>query len=184
LNVLVTYFTQTGNTELIARAISGELAAAGHEVHTREIDDIKPEKLDEYELVFVGSACHDADLAYPVIHFLDGITHSPMYKLVGFVTHSTFPPEGSDRRQELYEKWAGKCIQTFQQVSQEKDAEFLGYFHCMGVPTPEIATFIHQEIVVNDDEWDEYIKEVNKHPDEHDIEEARSFTREVLKKME
>jgi len=180
VRILITYFTQTNNTEKVAKGIYEELSAQGHEVHLEKIEGINPDILDEYNLVFIGSACHDADLAQPVIQFLEGVSPSPPYKMAGFVTHSTMTEEGGTRERELYDKWAGKCIKTFNEVSQEKNIEFLGYFHCQGAPTPEIANFIHQVILTDEDEWNKYIDEVNTHPDENDIQRAKEFAKNVL----
>ena len=74
MEILVTYFSQTNNTEKIARAIYEETAALGHNVNIREIDVALLDSLNGYDLVIIGSACHDSDLAEPVKQFLDGIT--------------------------------------------------------------------------------------------------------------
>jgi flavodoxin len=183
VRILIVYFTQTKNTEKVAKGIYEELLTQGHEVHLEKIEGITPDILDDYNLVFMGSACHDADLAQPVKQFLDGISHSPPYKMAGFVTHATYTDEGGNRERELYDKWAGKCIKSFNQVSQEKNIDFLGYFHCQGVPTPEIGDFIHRVIVTDEDEWNKYKEEVNKHPNEEDIQRAKEFAHNVLLKF-
>jgi flavodoxin len=180
VRILIAYFTQTNNTQKIAEAISEELTNQGHQVRMERLDAITPGFLDDFDIAFVGSACHDADLARPAKRFLEGLSPSPSYELAGFVTHATYTGDGGDRQQELYDAWAGKCIRTFQRVSQEKGIHFLGFFHCQGAPIPEIATFIHQTIVTDDDEWERYIAEVNKHPDEEDLRQAKDFARHVV----
>jgi len=180
VKILIVYFTQTKNTEKVATGIYEELLTHGHEVHIEKIEGITPGILEEYSIIFMGSACHDADLAQPVKQILEGIPHSPPYKMAGFVTHSTFTGEGGNRERELYEQWAGKCIKSFNQVSQEKNLDFLGYFHCQGAPTPEIADFIHRVILTDEDEWNQYKDELDKHPDEEDIQRAKEFAKKVL----
>ena len=183
MKILIVYFTQTNNTEKVAKGIYEELLTQGHKTDLEKIGGITPDILDNYNLVFVGSACHDADLAKPVKQFLEGISHSPLYKMAGFVTHATYMGEGGDRERELYEEWAGKCIKSFNQVCREKDIDFLGYFHCQGAPIPEIAEFIHRVIVTDKEEWNRYIEEVSKHPDEDDLQKAKEFARNVLLKF-
>jgi flavodoxin len=183
VRILIAYFTQTKNTEKVAKGIYEEVATHGYEVHLEKIEGIAPDFLDNYNLVFMGSACHDADLAQPVKQFLEGISHSPPYKMAGFVTHATYTDEGGNREQELYDRWAGKCIKSFNQVSQEKNIDFLGYFQCQGAPIPEIAEFIHRVIVTDEDEWNKYKEEVNKHPNEDDIQSAKEFAHNVLLKF-
>ena len=184
MRTLVTYFTQTNNTEKIARSIYDEAIAQGHEPDMVKIENVVAESLSNYDIVFVGSACHDADLAQPVKIFLEGISPSPAFKMAGFVTHATLMGEDGNHERALYERWAGKCIKTFTQVSEDKGIEFLGYFHCMGVPVPQIADFIHREIILDEEEWKEYEQEVMQHPDGGDIRKAKAFTKEILLKCE
>jgi len=125
MKILVAYYTQSGNTEKIARAIFETVQSEKHEVHLKNLDDIQPENLTDYDLVFLGSACHDADLAEPVQIFLDAVSTAPSFKLAGFVTHSAANPDAGDGEQELYQKWAGRCIVTFEQSSKEKEIDFL-----------------------------------------------------------
>ena len=180
MKVLIAYYSETGNTEKIARAIYDE-ASKDHDAHLKKIREITADKFNDYDLVFLGSACHSSDLAAPVKRILDGISKSPNFKLAGFFTHSTVLPDDSfDRARELYERWAGKCSKSFEKVSKEKPIEFKGYYHCMGAPSPEIERFIHRKILTSADEWEEYIKEARKHPTTEDIKRAKEFAREVL----
>ena len=136
MNILIAYFSQTGNTAKVARAIYEETLSKEHEVHLKKIAEITPNSLNAYDLLFLGSACHDADLAKPVKRVLEGLASLSPFKLAGFVTHATQMPKEGEREQELYERWTGNCIQTFHRVSEEKQIAFLGYFHCQGVPSP------------------------------------------------
>jgi len=180
LRILIAYFTQTGNTEKVAEAIHEEALSQGHEVHLRSLADITPESLTAYDLVFLGSACHDADLAKPAKRLLGDISPQPPFKLAGFTTHATYTPEGGERQRKLYEEWAGKCVESFQRLEQEKGIDVLGYFSCQGAPSPPIEAFIHSAIVTDDDEWETYLAEVRKHPDEDDFRRAAEFAQEIL----
>jgi flavodoxin len=180
MKVLIAVFSLTGKTTQIARAIEAEVSARGHQVDLREVGKTPAEDLDLYDLVFLGSACHDADLALPAVRLLESIDPSPAFKLAGFVTHATQMPEEGPRARELYERWAGSCIRTFERIAEEKGIPFLGYYHCQGAPSPPIEAFIHNQIVTDEDEWAEYVAEVRTHPDEADLERARAFAAEVL----
>jgi flavodoxin I len=184
MNILIAYFSQTGNTAQVARAIWEEVSSHGHEVHLKELGEITPDGLSDYDLVFLGSACHDADLAKPAKRMLEGIPPSPAFKLAGFATHATYTPDGGEREQALYERWASGCVRSFYRASQEKQIEFLGYFGCQGVPSPPIEAFIHSTIVTDEAEWETYIEEVRKHPNEEDLHKAREFARQVLTKSQ
>jgi flavodoxin len=180
MRILVACFSQTGNTDKVARAICKAAASQGHEVDACKVVEITFERMDDYDLVYLGSACHDSDLAKPAKRLLEGIGVAPPFRLAGFVTHATQMPEGGEREKELYARWAGNCIRTYERICQEKQIPFAGYFHCQGAPSPPIEAFIRKEIVTEEDEWNAYIEEVRPHPDDRDLEEARRFTLRVL----
>ncbi len=180
MNILIAYFSQTGNTAKVARAIYEGTLSQGHEVHLKTIAEITPDSLNAYDLVFVGSACHDSDLAKPVKRVLEGIADSASFKLAGFATHAAYTPEGGEREREVYEEWASRCALTFDQTSREKQIEFLGYFHCQGAPSAPIEEFIHNTIVTDPDEWETYIEQVRKRPNKEDLQKANEFACQVL----
>ncbi len=180
MKVIIVYYSETGNTTQVAHAIGDEMASQGHEVCLREVGAITADTLSAYDLVCLGSACHDSDLARPVKKILDQIPASPPFKLAGFATHATHTPEGGERQREMHERWASGCQRSFRQVSQQKGITFLGYFGCQGAPSPPIEHFIHSAIVTDADEWAAYVDEVRKHPDEHDLRKAKEFAQEVL----
>jgi flavodoxin len=180
MKILITYFTVTKNTEKIATAIYDEVSSNNHVVDLKNIHEISLATLHDYDLIFLGSACHDTDVAKPVRRLLNEIPESPNFKLAGFTTHATYLPEGSQRNKELFTTWASKSIKTFQEISKEKKIDFKGYFSCMGAPSRAIANFIHETIISNEDEWEEYIEEVSKHPNVNDMQNARQFANDIL----
>lgn len=181
MKILVTYYSETGNTKMIAEAIH-EIASQNNDSTLKDFKDLKVKELDNFDLVFLGSACHHANLAPPVLRFVEKIPESSKFKLAGFVTHSTYPPEGSDRHAELFEQWASKCSKTYEKLQSEKNIDYKGYFRCMGVPSKPIKGFINAQIVTDDEEFAEYLEVVAKHPDEKDIENAKKFAKEILEK--
>jgi flavodoxin len=189
MKTLIACYSETGNTAQIADAIRDELLAAGLDAELNKIGpaghpgEVGPGTLAGYDLVFLGSACHDADLARPVKELLERIPPSPGFKLAGFVTHASYTPEGGDRQQRVHETWASRCALSFRKASQAKGFEFLGYFGCQGAPSPPIEQFIHTHIVTDEDEWQAYVREVRQHPDEDDLRRARAFARQVLAQL-
>lgn len=179
MKIVVAYYSQTGNTEKIANAIHDEVASK-HNIHLCKIRELTVEDLASYELVFLGAPCHDSDLARPLKKFLDGLPDSPEFKLAGFFTHATYSPGSGPRSEELYEKWAGRCHRTFETTCQEKSIEFLGYFNCMGAPSPPIAEFIHSQIITDEEEWETYLPKIQAHPTPEDLSNARAFALKVL----
>jgi multimeric flavodoxin WrbA len=71
MKVLIAYYSETGNTVQVAQAIGAGMASQGHEVCLMGIGAVAADTLSAYDLVILGSACHDADLATPVKQILD-----------------------------------------------------------------------------------------------------------------
>ena len=176
MKVLIAYYSETGNTEKIAKAIH-EVASQNHESYLKKLNKVKVEDLLNSDLVFLGSACHDANLAKPILRILKKIPKSPNFTIAGFYTHSTVPPE---KNKSLFEKWAGECSKTFEKLEKEKEINFKGCFRCQGVPTSPIEMFIHKTIITDEEEWVEYLEEVKKHPNKLDLENAKKFAQDIL----
>ena len=182
MKALIVYFSQTGNTKQIAESIHEEISKHA-EADIASVGKVEPETLNQYGLLIVGAPCHSSDLALPVKEFLERLPMSPGFKLAGFFTHSTYMPDNGGQGTKLYDRWAGRCHLTFEEVSREKNVDFLGYFNCRGKASPDIENFIKQEILTDEVEWEKYIPELRKHPDTNDIKNAKNFALEILGKL-
>jgi flavodoxin I len=179
MKVLVAYYSETGNTEKVAKVIYEE-ASREHEAHLKKVQDISAGTLNNYDLVFLGSACHSTDLAAPVKKLLKELPQSPKFKLAGFFTHSVWTPEQNEHGQGHFDKWASKCIDSFESISKEKQIDFKGYYHCQGSPNLRMRIFIRFAIIRSHHEWKEYIQEARKHPTQTDLENAADFARKII----
>ena len=180
MKVLVTYFSQTGNTQRVAEAIKEEVSSRGFVCSCKDLTKLTPSDLNDYDLVFMGSACHSASLAEPALKLLEGLEPSAGFMLAGFVTHSVELPDGSVRARTLFDKWAGNCRRSFEKACENSPVGFLGYFGCQGAPSPPIEEFIHTTIITDPDEWEEYVTSVRSHPDEADIASAKENAASIL----
>ncbi len=90
MNVLVTYFSQSGNTEKIAKAIYEE-AAQANKAELKKLEDITPDDVAGYDFIFIGSPLHSGSLAAPVKECLGLIQASSGQKIAGFITHLPLP---------------------------------------------------------------------------------------------
>lgn len=172
MNVLVAYYSVTGNTEKIARVICEEVSKR-HKVDLKKIEAINVDILNNYDLVFVGTPCHAGDLAGPVKNFLNNIPNSPKYKLAGFFTH--FSPLWSKEDHD-------KTRVSFETISKQKQINYRGTFHCRGAPTfsPEIAEMIKKTKKLSEEEYRSLMEEARKHPSPEDEERAREFAKIVI----
>jgi flavodoxin len=151
--ILVTYYSRSGNTEAVARAI--------HEVLTgAEIRPFPPAgRLDGYDLVFVGFPVQRHSLPYPVELFLRQVPAGKAIAL--FSTHGSL--QGHQLSREAIEY----------AVVLASQARVLGTFHCRGRLAEETRVVLAKS--PEHLEWTEMAASAASHPDAADIEEARAF---------
>ena len=172
MKALITYFSQTGNTEQIAKAIHHEVSGA-HEADLKTIEEVKPDALGGYDLVFVGSPIHGSGLAFPVKEFLEALPEAAGFKLAGFVTHASF----------AYEKQGFEAgVQSFDEISAQKKIAFLGCFDCQGRLSPQLQPMVKEARGMSDDEWAERMATLDQHPDDDDEQNAKAFATETVSK--
>ena len=158
MKILVTYFTQTGNTEKVARAIYEAIGA------TKEILPVdKAKDPAGYDIIICGFPVHAHSVPLSVQNFIKSIP--PGKKLALFVTH------GSLRGGEL----ATTAIEHA--ISLASKLKVLGTFGCRGKVDSKIV-----EALLKKPEhraWAETTKSAVSHPDESDLEDARHFAQKV-----
>ncbi|MFX0078588.1 MAG: flavodoxin family protein [Candidatus Hermodarchaeota archaeon] len=182
MKVLIAYYSETGNTERVARAM-WEAVSEEHEVTLTTVPELSVDVFDGFKLVVLGAAVHDSDLAKPLKRLLEALPMNPRFNLAGFATHAVYVPDGSAHKEELHERWAGKCLLSFEDTCREKSIQFLGYFHCQGAASQPIEEFIHREIITVEEEWKEYLPELRKHPTPEDLQNAKDFARKIIDKL-
>ena len=170
MKVLVVYFSQTGNTEQIAKAIHQE-ASQSNEARLSKVEETKADSLNEYDLVFVGSPIHARGIAGPVKELLDAIVESPKFKLALFVTHSAFAYET-----ERFDQG----IASVEEICKNKKIAFLGSYDCQGRLSPDLQPIVKQSRGLSDEEWAERMAKADEHPNAEDEQKAGEFARSLL----
>lgn len=108
---LVVYYSKSGNTEKIARAI-----ATGLEAELKKIEEI--ENVSSYELICIGTPVHAFAPAKPIKKFLKELPDLPGKKGAGFCTMHAF----GDKR----------TLRIIKEKSEVKGIKFLSGFSCRG----------------------------------------------------
>jgi len=67
---IVIYDSKYGNTEKIAKALSEGMKKEGVDVDYVRIDNVKPDKLVEYEMLAIGAPIHGLGISKPMKEFL------------------------------------------------------------------------------------------------------------------
>ena len=91
MKVLVTYYSETGNTEKVARAIYDGIEKAEKEILPIQ----ETENMEDYDLIFCGFPVHSHSIPAPAEKFLKGIPEGN--KIARFATHGSLRG-GSDVR--------------------------------------------------------------------------------------
>ncbi len=168
--VLVTYFSQTGNTEKIARAISEEaFQAKGTDL--KKLEDVSPDDVSGYDFIFIGGPIHASNLSGPVKTFLEDIQSGTGQKIAGFITHCA--PSYTDQELDGF-------TEPIETACQEKGMEYKGCFNCQGALIETLYDFIKNELNLSEEEWEEWISQMEGHPNEDDAANAKAFARDVL----
>ena len=165
MNVLVTYFTQTGNTKKVAEAIHEEITEA------KEIKELAAvESLEGRDLSFIGFPIMAFGPAKPAKEFL--AAHAAGKRVALFITHAS--PEDS----EPLEEWLAACREA------AADTDLVGVFNCQG----ELAESIADLLANNEDPqiraFAEGRSQTVGQPDEARLEKARAFAREIMEQVE
>jgi len=170
MKILITYFSQTGNTEKIARAI-GEAAAQGNETEIKKMEEVDAGTVSGYDFIFIGSPLHASNLAAQVKTFLENLQAGAAQKLAGFITH--FAPAYPDQAMDGF-------VEPIKTACADKGIEFKGCFDCQGALTESLHDMVQKSQNFSDEEWAGVLKAMTGHPNADDETKAREFAKEVL----
>ena len=164
MKTLVTYYSESGNTEKVAKAIY-----EGLEATENEIAKISEEKsFDDYDVIFVGFPVHGSSVPSKVEKRIKRIPKGKM--LTFFGTH------GSLRGGPL-------AISAFHYaITLAPKANIIGTFGCRGEVKASLL-----EGLMNKAEYRFWALEARSaagHPDDADLEDAKQFAEQMLVKAE
>ncbi|MFO8010682.1 MAG: flavodoxin family protein [Dehalococcoidia bacterium] len=161
MNVLVTYFSQTGNTRKVAEAIFETIEG---EKDIREFSNV--DSLDDYGLTFVGFPMQAFGPAQQAKEFLANFCQGKEIAL--FLTH------GVTEDFEELPRWLENCRQA------ADGAEVVGMFDCQG----EVAEFLLDAARESDDPLMQKLagagEEGKGQPDAKSLDEARAFAVDIM----
>jgi flavodoxin len=158
MKILVTYFSKTGNTEKVARAIFDAIRLEKELMPVNEAKD-----LSGYDIIFCGFPVQAHSVPLTVENFIKAIP--PGKRIALFTTH------GSLRGGNL------ALMAIEHAVSLAAKLKLLGTFACRGKVDQKII-----EALLNKPEhraWAETARSAASHPNESDLEDARQFAKKV-----
>jgi len=155
---LVTYFSRTGNTKLVAEAIFGALPGDKTLKPMAEAGDLAP-----YQLIVAGFPVQAHSVPYPAEVFLKSIPEGK--KVALFSTHGSVT--GGRLSREALE-YASVLVAK---------AHLIGTFSCRGKVSMKALEVLMQS--PEHEAWADMAASAATHPDESDLEDARAFARWV-----
>jgi flavodoxin len=162
MKALITYFSKTGNTEKVARAIYDSLPV------DREIKPIQDlEGAAGYDIVFCGFPVYAHSVPGKAQPFIKALGQDQ--KVAFFSTHGSL--RGGQLPKQAFENAIGLAFK----------AKVLGHFGCRGKVDPKII-----ELLLKQQEnraWAEEAQSADAHPDQADIEDAKAWALSILSKL-
>lgn len=154
--ILVTYISWTGNTKKVADAIFETL---GGDKTIKTLDEAQ--NFDEYDLIFIGFPVHSHSVPFKTEELIKRIP--PGKKIALFSTHGSLT--GSRLSREALEH--ASILAT--------SSKILGTFTCRGKVSLQALEVLSKS--PEHKAWVEMAASAQTHPDENDLEDARSFVK-------
>ncbi len=163
MKILVCYFSNTGNTEKVAKSIAEGLEDENIEV--LKIEDADPSNLKNYDLVVLGSGIYGGKLNKKVTDFMKEVSEYPP-KFAFFNTH-----QSSTAYQKAFKRIRSKL--------EESGSKVIGEFDCigenLGMPKETILGMLAKLPSEEKKRQEAKIEATKGHPDAQDLANAKAF---------
>ncbi|HEJ83075.1 MAG: flavodoxin family protein [Deltaproteobacteria bacterium] len=160
MKVLVTYFSETGNTEKLAKAVFEAVESSKKEIlPVQEVTGI-----DGYDVIFIGFPVHS--------HNVPGKVEALVKKLPEGQKVAYFATHGSLRGGEL------AVTAFYHALNLAKNAVILGTFGCRGKVKQQIIDALMEKLEHR--AWAQEAQSATGHPDEADLEDARDWVERMI----
>jgi flavodoxin len=162
MKALVTYYTQTGNTEKIARAIYDAIHFEKELLPIRDITSVQG-----YDVIFAGFPVQAHSVPAAFLPFFKKLPAGQQIAL--FCTHGSL--RGGQLPKQAIEHAIGLA----------SGARILGTFSARGEVNPKVLDSLAH--MVQHQAWVEEALGACNHPDEADLADAKEFARNILAKV-
>ncbi len=171
MKIGIIYFSNTGNTEKIARAMANALS--DHEVDLCSVNGADNTNLSKYDLLFLGSGVYASRASNTLIKFISSAPALPK-KIALFCTHESL---------QFYQK----PFKKLEKVFQKQGCSVIGEFDCVG---ENLGMKMEDRMKMIESLPPDKREEVKKslglskgRPNEEDMSNAKKFALEMIKKL-
>ena len=161
MKALVTYYSETGNTEKVARAIYDTIHFEKELKTVQEVQNAKG-----FDIIFCGFPVIAHSVPGKAASFLKGLPDGQ--KVAFFSTHGSL--RGGQLPKQAYEHAVGLASK----------AKVLGHFGCRGQVKQKVIDELIKKI--EHQAWAEEAQGAIGHPNEHDLADAEKFAAEMVAK--
>jgi len=171
LKILIAYYSDTGNTEKVAKAIKEGII--GHEVNLSAVKKVDPLLLGSYDLVFLGSGIYAYAIHRKVSNLINKAPKLPS-TFVYFYTHESPNP------------WPD-AFKSIKKTIEQNHCEIIAEFECCGENlkmTDENRQFAMRNLSFEERiQWEKQYELVRGHPNDEDLENAKKFAQSIINKL-
>ena len=171
LKILITYFSNTGNTEKVAKSIRDGLT--GHDVNLVPAKEMDASLLNSYDLVIFGSGIYAGKIDRSILNLVKNTEELPS-KIAYFCTHASL---------EFYQKPYFKITKML----AEQGIKVIGEFECVGdnigIPLETRMGMLSKLPEDKKKKAIEDMEEIKGRPNEEDLSRAKAFGISLLEKI-
>ena len=168
MKILITYFSQTGNTEKVAKSI-GE-GISGENPIIKAINDVDVNSLTDYDLIFLGTPVHGNSLSKVAKKFLKACPENAPYKFALFSTHGT---PGTQEKTA-----ASGLFKSATKILTKSNISAVETFSCLGeIKNEQVIEMLKAAMP---DQVDEILQGGKDHPNDTDLANAKEFSKNVI----
>ncbi|UCC18458.1 MAG: hypothetical protein JSV62_10110 [Promethearchaeota archaeon] len=171
MKILVTYFSNTGNTEKVAQSMKDGLE--GHEVDFKPVKEVDPMSLKDYDIIFLGSGVYASRVNKSLPELVNAAQELPQ-NFVFFSTHAS-----SDSYQDSFKLVKRKL--------EKLNSIIIGEFDCMGenigIPEATIMSMLDKLPPEKRKKAEEHQERLKGRPNEEDLENAKKFAQSIINEL-
>ena len=168
MKILITYFSNTGNTEKIANSIHEGLG--NEEVDMKKIGDVETSSLKNYDMVFLGSGIYAGKVNKSLSELVSTTEELPS-NFVFFCTHASL-----ENYQDGFKVVKRKLGKT--------NSGIIDTFDCMGentgIPEATRKAMIENLPPEKQKEAEEHQNRLKGRPNAEDLEKAKEFAKSLI----